>query len=205
VIDTPLGIKIAIIGDGQVGKTCLREKFVGIAFESSPDMIKTLGADFSRKILPDKSQSVESKIELQIWDLAGQPGWIMVRKAFYAGIVGALVVFDYSRQETFDNIHDWIRELYSYNNIGHVPVIIIGNKSDLKFNAQEKGTGVQDIAVKELVDTLQTEYSDISVEFIETSAKNGYNVNEAFTNLSVKALELLRRLQLEHDKINQER
>ncbi|MFW9990967.1 MAG: GTP-binding protein [Candidatus Odinarchaeota archaeon] len=190
-MDVPIGLKIAIIGDGQVGKTCLRESFTGIAFEASPIMIKTLGADFSKKTIMIDSKQVE----LQIWDLAGQPGWIMVREAFYAGIMGAIVVFDYSRNETIASIPHWVRELWTHNNIGHVPLVITGNKSDLKARALEKGTGIPDAAVQKMLAELRSGSEGIPIDFFDTSAKNGYNVDKAFYKLGKNTLEFVMKLQ----------
>ena len=167
--------KVVLIGDGLVGKTSLRRNYMGEGFRA--EYLMTIGADFSVKEVPYE----DYQLNLQIWDLAGQPRFSDVRGAYYAGSYGALVVFDITRPETFDNIDFWINELIKYNNNKLVPMIIIGNKSDLRGEAP-KETQVPKQTAMAYAQTL-TEWSDFKVQYIETSAKTGQNVHRAFETL----------------------
>ena len=88
----------------------------------------TIGADFSvRTINVDNNEYT-----CQIWDLAGQERFSAVRGAYYRGTNGALLVYDVTLPETFDNIRNWIEELLKNNGNMIVPLVLIGNKTDLR-------------------------------------------------------------------------
>jgi len=99
-------LKVVLIGDGAVGKTSIRNRFMGYGFETSHLM--TLGADFSLK----EVNRGDEIWKFQIWDLAGQEMFQQVRARFYQGAMGALLVFDITRKQTFLNITNWLNELY---------------------------------------------------------------------------------------------
>jgi small GTP-binding protein len=114
-----------------------------------------------------------------IWDLAGQPRFKAVREGFYRGTKGALLVFDVTRKDTYENIPRWIMELLNNNQKRKVPMILIGNKSDLRGSLyktipSEHGENY----AKEL-----SIWSGYDVPYIETSAKFGDNVDQPFETL----------------------
>ena len=98
-------LKIILIGDGAVGKTSMRRRYLGEGFKTDYQM--TIGADLAAKFSPI-IYSGGKQIKYLIWDLAGQPRFSNVRKAYYMAAVGALVVFDATRQDSFTNIVDVI-------------------------------------------------------------------------------------------------
>ena len=103
-------LKIVLLGDGAVGKTNIRKNYLGQGF--TKDHLMTIGADFAAA---DKVLQIEDKeynITFQIWDLAGQGTFNQVRSMYYRGVFGALVVFDVTRKNSFDNLSSWIKELY---------------------------------------------------------------------------------------------
>ena len=121
-------LKIILIGDGAVGKTSIRRQYLGEGFKSDYQM--TIGADLATK----NSSLIYAggkQIKFLIWDLAGQPRFENVRKAYFMAAVGALVVFDATRQESFTNIVKWMNELWRNNGRGPVPLIVLANKIDL--------------------------------------------------------------------------
>ncbi|MCH8908465.1 MAG: GTP-binding protein [Candidatus Heimdallarchaeota archaeon] len=162
--------KVVLLGDGGVGKTSLRKRYLGEGFESS--YMATIGADFAIKRIDDAGNEI-----IQIWDLAGQPRFSAVREAYYMGTKGAILTYDITRPDTFYNIPDWIRELL--NNITKddtIPLALVANKVDLKGGdlthiSQEQGEEY----AKDLSD-----WSKLDVPYIETSAKTGFNVNQMF-------------------------
>ena len=97
--------KLTLIGEGAVGKTSIRQKYMGRGFTG--EYLKTIGADFASKTveITDTSGDVVKSI-FQIWDLAGQVEFKAVRASFYGGCQGVLLVFDLTRKETMDKLKD---------------------------------------------------------------------------------------------------
>ena len=160
--------KIVLIGDGGVGKTALIERLQGFGFKSTYNI--TIGANISTTDI-----SVDDReYKFQIWDLAGQSRFVHIRSMFYRGSHAALLVYDQSRQESFNNIERWKRELFT--NVGRkIPFIILGNKNDLERN---------DVPVELLhnyIKKCNSEYENENIKyvvpFLSTSALTGDNVN----------------------------
>jgi small GTP-binding protein len=171
-----LNIRLTLCGDGAVGKTSIRKRYMGEGFKSN--YLATLGADFSYKKF--NPPNAEEPIMFAIWDLAGQPAYGQVRKAYYDKTMGGLVIFDCTRPITFSNVKFWIDELWEYSGLGKIPILLIGNKYDLVDELSEsvdlkKGKKLARKLTKEL------EPYQSKVEFLQTSAKTGLNINEAFT------------------------
>ncbi len=164
-------IKLVLCGDAAVGKTSIRQRYLGKGFEK--EHLTTLGADFAA-ITKDVG---DFQIKYQIWDLAGQPMFKNVRPRFFKGCFGSLAVFDITRRETFLNLSNWIEELYQFSGRGVVPVIILANKMDL-VDEQE----VTREEAEEFVKELNKKTKELSIEnfFLETSAKTGSNIDTAF-------------------------
>ena len=165
--------KITLLGDGTVGKTSLRKTFLGEGFREGYSM--TIGADFAVKHI----QMADHHFVAQIWDLAGQQRFSSVREIYYRGTSGCLLVFDITRRSSFENIPSWIYELLKNNFNKVVPLIIIGNKSDLRDSAKDP---VMSSEAVQYAKTL-TEWSGFKVPYVETSAKTGEHVEEAFLEL----------------------
>lgn len=164
--------KICLLGDGGVGKTSLRERFLGKGFQSG--YILTIGADFAVQDL-----DIEGiKYKFQIWDLAGQQRFSAVRALYYKGSHGAILVFDRTRPESLLNLDIWKEELFS--NVGRqIPYILLGNKSDLDNTIEQN-------ILDTFIERSQSEITDIpyQIKYLDTSAKSGVNVTEAFTLLA---------------------
>ena len=164
-------LKILIIGDAAVGKTSLVRKF--ITFKFSVDYKKTIGCDVYTKNI----QIDDEIVTLLLWDIAGQKSWQSFRNIYYKGAHGAIVMFDLTRYNTFNpNIEHWIKELWDYT--GLVPIILIGNKVDL--------IDLRDVRKKD-----PKKYSEaINCKYIETSAKTGENVDDAFHYITRKIINI---------------
>lgn len=160
--------KLVLIGPGAVGKTSLVKRFVEDTFSHSYKI--TIGVDFLTK-----SVEVEDGVgvKLTIWDIGGQDRFKFMRPRFYDGCHGALVVYDLSRAETFEKMRKWIGELNQFAG-EHVPFVLIGNKVDLLEDTGE-------VVEREEAKRLAKEEESI---YIETSAKTGENVEEAFIELT---------------------
>ena len=161
--------KIVLIGDGAVGKTSIRRRYMGGGFKT--DFLATMGADFAYlKINID-----DHEIEWQIWDLAGQPAFRKVMKAYFKGSMGTLAVYDVSQPITLEKIDSWIQEAqYNAKTFPELPVVLVGNKIDLRDEIPNC-TKTIDGFIKA---------KSLNADFIETSAKRGENIQEAFTRLA---------------------
>ncbi len=144
----------------------------------------TIGADFALKETTVIVDGEPQKIKFQIWDLAGQPRFGSVRNVYYLGCLGALVVFDLTRPDTFQNLVGWIQEIWQHNGKGVIPIVILGNKADLldEYPNHVPLDTAQKFAEK-LTETKTRKYG-FEVKFLQTSAKTGLNIEEAFNSLA---------------------
>ncbi|KAF5361610.1 hypothetical protein D9758_007351 [Tetrapyrgos nigripes] len=158
-------IKLLLIGDSGVGKSCLLLRFCDDAW--TPSFITTIGIDF-------KIRTIEldgKRIKLQIWDTAGQERFRTITTAYYRGAMGILLVYDVTDERSFNNIRTWHANIEQHASEG-VNKILIGNKSDWvdkKAVTEEQG--------RELA-------NELGVKFMETSAKVNEGVEEAFFTLA---------------------
>ncbi|SPO35669.1 probable SEC4-like Rab/GTPase [Pseudozyma flocculosa] len=158
-------IKLLLIGDSGVGKSCLLLRFCDDAW--TPSFITTIGIDF-------KIRTIEldgKRIKLQIWDTAGQERFRTITTAYYRGAMGILLVFDVTDEKSFQNVRTWHSNIEQHASEG-VSKILVGNKSDWEE--------------KRAVTTEQGEElaRELGIPYIETSAKSNANVEEAFFNLA---------------------
>ena len=177
-------MKLILCGDGGVGKTAIRERYLGRGFSAS--YLQTIGADFSTM-----EQTIEANgpkiVQYQIWDLAGQSEFQAVRETYYEGCFGALMVFDITRLSSFENIPKWIDELTNHSGRGMVPIVILGNKTDLKEKFPEH---VPDHQIEAYIEILNEKYHTNGFEtvYLETSALTGKNIDRAFEILGVNVV-----------------
>lgn len=153
--------KLLLIGDSGVGKSCLLLRFADDTYTQS--YISTIGVDFKIRTIELEGKTVK----LQIWDTAGQERFRTITSSYYRGAHGIIIVYDVTDKESFKNVKHWIQEIDKYAADG-VKKLLVGNKCDL----QSKKVVSYDEA-KELADSLQ-------MPFMETSAKNSHNVEQAF-------------------------
>ena len=171
-------VKVVLIGDGAVGKTSIRERYLGRGF--SANYMMTIGADFALKQIKLDDQT----INIQIWDLAGQVHFSKVRTLYYKGLKGLLAVFDVTRDQSYKNILNWINEIKAViDDTSSIPVILIGNKVDLRIEGEP--SHIDPIISGRLTNEISNLMSDgaLPAQYIETSAKTGENIDEAFSRL----------------------
>ncbi|MFW9772696.1 MAG: GTP-binding protein [Candidatus Thorarchaeota archaeon] len=169
-----LSYKVIIIGPGAVGKTSLLNRFVNNEFTLKYKL--TIGVDFLTKVLeyePSKS------VKLHIWDIGGQERFKFLHRSFYDGALGALLVFDLTRQHTFSGMKTWLSEMRGIIK-RDIPKVIIGNKVDL---LPEIGRVIERSEAEKYA-------KEENCFYIETSAKTGENVEEAFINLTSSMIKI---------------
>ncbi|MHA1785856.1 MAG: Rab family GTPase [Candidatus Helarchaeota archaeon] len=160
--------KICVIGDPGVGKTTLMLRYTEETFNEL--YIPTVGVQVSQKHLKKN----DSNIQLNIWDIAGQAKFQNFRKLFYEGSFGYFVVFDVTNLESFKNSINWHKDFQKVAKSKIKEGILIGNKIDLSKDRKVS----QHTALK---------YSkSLGLNYIETSAKTGENVDLIFQTITEK-------------------
>lgn len=166
--------KLVLLGDHAVGKTSLINQYVEKKFEE--DYKPTLGVSIVKTnvIL----EQIKSKVSLILWDIAWQEKYQKYRKYYFEGCVGALLIYDITKQSTLSNIKSkWYKDFKNYVGLKNSAYLLIGNKNDLEDERNvDKNDG------KNLANEIN------AADFIETSAKNGDNVEKAFLRLVQKVL-----------------
>ncbi|XP_020679995.1 ras-related protein RABE1a-like isoform X1 [Dendrobium catenatum] len=187
-------IKLLLIGDSGVGKSCLLLRFSDGSFTTS--FITTIGIDF-------KIRTIEldgKRIKLQIWDTAGQERFRTITTAYYRGAMGILLVYDVTDESSFNSnncylillrfylnytfqilivlvfqyadIRNWIRNIEQHAS-DNVNKILVGNKADMDESKRAVPTSKGQ--------ALADEYG---IKFFETSAKTNLNVEQVFFSIA---------------------
>lgn len=162
-------VKICLVGEGAVGKTCLIRRFVHDQFDDR--YISTLGAKVSKKELLVDGEQGGLDVDMTIWDIMGEKGFReLLKEAYFHGAQGVLAVLDLTRKETLSELHDWIAAVVKVT--GNIPVEILANKVDLK---DQMAVTEQDVAGMAKAH---------GAPYLLTSAKTGQNVEAGFANLA---------------------
>lgn len=164
--------KVLLLGAPTVGKTSIFYRYVKNKF--SQDYITTMGINFLTKEI---TLEAKKKVKLVILDIAGQEKFKFLRKEFYEGANGALAIFDLTQLKTYEAIEGWLSEMFEILE-EDIPFIITGNKVDL---IEEVNRSIDRDTVKEYAENKNSIY-------IETSAKSGENVEEAFKELTQRMI-----------------
>ncbi|MFX0090313.1 MAG: Rab family GTPase [Candidatus Hodarchaeota archaeon] len=178
-------LKTVLMGDGAVGKTALRQRYLGKGFKST--YMSTVGADFAVK-RQKVNYKGEREIEFQIWDLAGQPRFQAVRGLYYKGCKAGLLCFDITRRDSMENLHGWFSEVSKHGSQEEIPLIVVANKLDLRSEVSD-AIGFEEGAA--FAEEIQKKMKIAPVKYIETSAKTGDNVLEAFETLAQLNLQFI--------------
>jgi len=153
--------KIVLIGDSGVGKSNILSRFTRNEF--SVESKSTIGVEFATR-----SIEIEKKVvKAQIWDTAGQERYRAITSAYYRGAVGALLVYDVTKKETFADVEKWLAELRDHAD-SKIVIMLTGNKCDLQHLRSVTTQDAEIYAAKE------------DLLFLETSALNSVNIDAAF-------------------------
>lgn len=156
-------LKFLVLGDTGVGKTSLLTRYVEDRFNST--FATTVGVDFCQKKVKFDYKGTLVNIQLQLWDTAGQERFRSLTSSFFRDAMGFLLVFDLTNENSFHHINDWLVQLHTHCYNEQPPVVIVGNKVDLER-----------VITKESAKSLS---SELGFKYIESSAMNNVNVNEA--------------------------
>lgn len=161
--------KVVLVGDATVGKTHLLSRYVKGTLPKAPTA--TIGVEFATRTIP---LAVGGTVKAQIWDTAGQERYRAITSSHYRRAVGALLVYDVTRQSSFQNCLKWLEELRQ-NAEPNIVIMLVGNKVDLT----EKDPTARQV------------YYDNAIEFAkqhklffkEASAVTNFNVKPIFEHL----------------------
>jgi len=162
--------KLILGGDGGVGKTSMVHRFVEDSFQT--DYKSTIGTSIMKKEC--QFEGLQSKVRFVIWDLAGQAQFKRVRQNYLTKAEAGILVFDVTRKETYENIENWYNEIKEIT--PSISLILVGNKIDLEDQRQVSHEEGEELAKK------------LSLPYIETSAKTGENINDAFRMLALQLI-----------------
>jgi Ras-related protein Rab-2A len=156
-------LKFIVIGDSSVGKSNILLRYTQNEFNQ--EYQSTIGVEFGAKNI-----KINNKIyRIQIWDTAGQENFRSITRAYYKNSVCALVVYDITKRESFENVQSWIQDCRNQSP-KTIIMVLVGNKNDLENE--------RDVSFDEGEQFAKNN----NMIFYETSAKTGKNVNEIFEN-----------------------
>jgi small GTP-binding protein len=168
--NSDITLKLLIVGGSGVGKTNFLNMFLNNKFNQN--YFSSTGIDLQKKIMNIKNK----KVRIQIWDTAGQEKYKSITKNLFLKVMGALVLYDITNEESFTKLKEWV-ELIKEECGRHIKILIIGNKSDLESQRAIDKEDAMKYANEE------------KVQYIECSSKTGENVEKAIIVLSEKILE----------------
>jgi len=162
--------KLILGGDGAVGKTSMVHRFVENKF--AKDYKSTIGTSIMKKEC--KFDGLNSTVRFVLWDLAGQSQFKKVRQSYLSNAEAGILAFDVTNPISFQNIENWHKEILSAS--PNITLILIGNKIDLedeRLVSREDGEKTAE---------------NLGIPYIETSAKTGESINDAFRMLALQMI-----------------
>ncbi|XP_071162044.1 ras-related protein Rab-13-like [Mytilus edulis] len=163
-------LRLLLVGETGVGKTCLLCKYINQDFISAH--ISTIGIDFKMKTL----QINDRVVKVQIWDTAGQERFESITKQFYRRAQGVLLVYDMSSRSSFEAIPKWLAHVEQFCK-EDVSVMLLGNKCDRE--------DIRQVTTKEASQFAK----EHGIMFSETSAKSSSNLEKAFLDMCTDIIE----------------
>ncbi|KAL8995041.1 MAG: hypothetical protein Q9169_005140 [Polycauliona sp. 2 TL-2023] len=212
--------KLVCIGDSGTGKSSLTVRLCEGRFVQHHDV--TIGVEFGSRVVPvgpsittpatnherhnnNQHQDTESsthhrkRMKLSLWDTAGQETYKSITRSYFRGASGALLVFDITRRSTFDHATEWLTDLRQIAEEGIV-VVLVGNKSDLAAASTVTSDGNENKGLeKENKRAVTREEAEEwcqrngVLRYVETSAKSGEGVENAFLEVAERIYENVER------------
>ncbi len=162
-----LSKKVCLLGEFAVGKTSLVRRFVYNVFDDR--YISTIGVRVSRKTITVPVEEQLAEVTFMVWDIAGSEEFNRVSTSYLRGAAGAILVYDLTREQTFDQLYNYVLSLYKVN--PQAKLVLAGNKSDL--------------VDMNTLDTRKAEQlaAELSAPLFFTSAQQGKEVDNLFRQL----------------------
>lgn len=154
-------LKVIVVGDSSVGKSCLLLRFVDKRFRENHEL--TIGVEFGCRIV----EAEGLRFKIHVWDTAGQEAFRSITRAYYRSAAVALLVFDVTQRRSFENLQRWATEVLAAA-VQQVVLVVVANKTDLAARREVSRDEAEAFALRH------------NASYYETSAKDASNVDEAF-------------------------
>ncbi|KZC12110.1 PREDICTED: ras-related protein Rab-21 [Dufourea novaeangliae] len=169
-ISNGYNFKVVLLGEGCVGKTSVALRYVEDKFNDRH--ISTLQASFLNKKLTINGK----KVNLAIWDTAGQEKFHALGPIYYRMSNGAILVYDITDEDTFQKVKNWVKELKKMLG-SDISLAIAGNKVDL-----EKDRSVS-------LEEAEEYAKQVGAMHFHTSAKLNQSIEEMFVDLTKRMMQ----------------
>jgi Ras-related protein Rab-7A len=177
-------IKVVILGDLGVGKTCLRSQFVHHVFTNAYKA--TIGGDYlTTSVTINEGQEGGQKVNLQIWDTAGQERFNSISQAFYRGTDVVILVYDITNYESVLSLRDWFSRFINHCHVDKPGVIIVGNKIDKINERVVDKEEIQEIITNNTEINVNDYILDWDLDLIEVNAKKLPLVETIFNRAAI--------------------
>lgn len=164
--------KIVMIGDSACGKSSLTIRLTDDRFSSTHDV--TIAAEIGSKVVEVQDSKF---MKLQIWDTAGQEHFRAVTRSYFRNAAGCLLVYDVTRRATFLHAKEWLDDIRDQAD-DDISICLVGNKNDLVY---QDGSSKREVTYEEAEKWAE---ENKMLAFVETSAKTGDNVVEAYLKVA---------------------
>ncbi|TRY63306.1 hypothetical protein TCAL_09018 [Tigriopus californicus] len=195
--------KFLVIGSAGTGKSCLLHQFIEGRYKE--DSSHTIGVEFGSKIVPVGGKTVKLQVRslfrslFLIWDTAGQERFRSVTRSYYRGAAGALLVYDITSRESFNTLANWLTDARTLASASIV-IILVGNKKDLE--GEREVTFLEASRTCLNLSRFPNRFAqENDMIFLETSAKTGDSVEEAFLKCSKTILAKIETGELDPERI----
>ena len=170
--------RLILIGNSGVGKSCILTRLKkGPNADFRMDFVATVGTDF----YTEDVQVEDKTIKIQLWDTGGQERFRAIVRSYYRNVVGGFLVFDVTDRTSFDELNKWLEDAKEGAHPREPTFVLVGNKIDDEKNPRV----VSQQEAKQFAQRL-------GMDYIETSAKTGQNVDELLPFLASKVYWKLR-------------
>jgi len=168
-------IKIVLVGDSGVGKTCVMIRFMKDEFQSSTRA--TIGMDFGTRqlsvdVLQASESSVVQRLTVQVWDTAGQEQFQSLTSTYYRKAGGVMIMYDAANRKSFESLPRWIEDVDTHSE-GVVKMIVATKAEGATAVSAEEGAAFAKAN---------------GCLFAATSAKAGTGIQKAFSGLAQAVL-----------------
>ena len=163
-------VKVVMLGDSAVGKTCLVKRAIEGVFDSGPAQPTIGGANLNLDITTDSGETVT----LNIWDTAGQDRYRDLVPMYFHSAAVAIVVYDITKKSSFENLQRWI-DLLKEKGPEDAQIVVVGNKLDLDV-AEKRQVSFEEATL--------LSNANASLFYIEASAKTGQHVDDLFNRIA---------------------
>ena len=144
--------------------------------------LSTIGVELVKKKIEFNYENEKKELILQIYDSAGQERYKSISTSYIKKADGIILVFDLSKKETFNSLFDWMKKIKDNIKI-EKNIILVGNKNDIPNNERK-------VFQNDIDELIKNKFKDINdLTFMETSARDNYNIYELFINISIKVLD----------------